>query len=81
MQRPDDSEISRHRWLAVYERGVDQRFAGGRSAISMDGKGRWINNVFIERLWRSVTRRCAETLSAAEMLGCFSTCVVRRDEE
>jgi hypothetical protein len=47
----------------------------------MDGKGRWINNVFIERLWRSVTRRCAETLSAAEMLGCFSTCVVRRDEE
>jgi putative transposase len=24
------------------------------SAISMDGKGRWIDNVFIERLWRSV---------------------------
>jgi putative transposase len=23
-------------------------------AISMDGKGRWMNNVFIERLWRSV---------------------------
>jgi len=23
-------------------------------AISIDGKGRWINNVFIERLWRSV---------------------------
>ena len=22
-------------------------------AISMDGKGRWIDNVFIERLWRS----------------------------
>jgi putative transposase len=22
--------------------------------ISMDGKGRWIANVFIERLWRSV---------------------------
>jgi putative transposase len=22
--------------------------------ISMDGKGRWIENVFIERLWRSV---------------------------
>lgn len=22
--------------------------------ISMDGKGRWIGNVFIERLWRSV---------------------------
>lgn len=24
-------------------------------AISMDGKGRWIDNVFVERLWRSVT--------------------------
>ena len=23
-------------------------------AISMDGKGRWIDNVFIERLWRSL---------------------------
>jgi putative transposase len=23
-------------------------------SISMDGKGRWIDNVFIERLWRSV---------------------------
>ena len=23
-------------------------------AISMDGKGRWIDNVFIERLWRTV---------------------------
>jgi hypothetical protein len=23
-------------------------------AISMDGKGRWIDNVFIELLWRSV---------------------------
>jgi putative transposase len=23
-------------------------------AISMDGKGRWIDNIFIERLWRSV---------------------------
>ena len=22
--------------------------------ISMDGKGRWLNNVFVERLWRSV---------------------------
>ena len=41
--------------LAVHQRGVDQ---GARrtpaSPISMDGKGRWIDNVFIERLWRSV---------------------------
>ena len=25
-----------------------------RVAISMDGRGRWLDNVFIERLWRSV---------------------------
>ena len=25
--------------------------------ISMDGKGRWLDNVFIERLWRSVKYR------------------------
>ncbi|MDB4438224.1 integrase core domain-containing protein [bacterium] len=22
--------------------------------VSMDGKGRWMDNVFIERLWRSI---------------------------
>ena len=27
---------------------------GAGIAVSMDGKGRWIDNVFIERLWRSV---------------------------
>ncbi len=27
---------------------------GAGIAISMDGKGRWIDNVFVERLWRSV---------------------------
>ena len=26
--------------------------------ISMDGKGRWMDNVFIERLWRSLTYAC-----------------------
>lgn len=26
--------------------------------ISMDGKGRWVDNVFVERLWRSV--KCEE---------------------
>ena len=26
--------------------------------ISMDGKGRWIDNVFIERLWRRVKYEC-----------------------
>lgn len=27
-------------------------------AISMDGKGRWLDNVFIERLWRSLKYEC-----------------------
>ncbi len=27
-------------------------------AISMDGKGRWMDSVFIERLWRSVKWEC-----------------------
>ena len=27
-------------------------------AISMDGKGCWVDNVFVERLWRSVLRGC-----------------------
>ena len=26
--------------------------------ISMDGKGQWIDNVFIERLWRSLKYEC-----------------------
>jgi putative transposase len=31
-----------------------ERLKGAGVAISMDGKGRWIDNIFIERLWRSV---------------------------
>jgi putative transposase len=31
-----------------------ERLKNADVAISMDGKGRWIDNVFIERLWRSV---------------------------
>ena len=27
-------------------------------AVSMDGKGRWMDNVFIERLWRSLKYEC-----------------------
>lgn len=26
--------------------------------VSMDGKGRWMDNVFIERLWRSLKYEC-----------------------
>jgi putative transposase len=33
---------------------IDTLKAASGVQISMDGKGRWIDNVFIERLWRSV---------------------------
>ena len=41
-----------------------------RLPISMDGKGRWLDNVYVERLWRSlkqeeVYRRAYETVSEA----------------
>jgi putative transposase len=40
------SQFTSDDWIAVLKQsGI---------AISMDGKGRWIDNVFIERLWRSV---------------------------
>jgi putative transposase len=32
--------------------------ANKKIRISMDGKGRWIDNVFVERLWRSVKYEC-----------------------
>ena len=31
--------------------------------ISMDGKGRWMDNVFIERLWRSLNYECVYLLA------------------
>lgn len=31
---------------------------GAEIQISMDGKGRWMDNVFIERLWRSLKYEC-----------------------
>ena len=40
------SQFTSDEWISVLDNaGI---------AISMDGKGRWIDNVFIERLWRSV---------------------------
>ena len=40
------SQFTGEEWINVLK--------GAGIAISMDGKGRWIDNVFIERLWRSV---------------------------
>src|ERR1700737_1600361 len=45
--------------------------------ISMDGRGRWMDNVFIERLWRSLKYECVflnafETGSEARTgIGCW----------
>ena len=31
---------------------------GAGARVSMDGRGRWMDNVFIERLWRSLKYEC-----------------------
>ena len=31
-----------------------RELAGSQVAISMDGRGRWLDNIFVERLWRSL---------------------------
>ena len=35
--------------------------------ISMDGKGRWMDNVFIERLWRSLKYECVYTCPSSPL--------------
>jgi putative transposase len=35
-----------------------QKLKGAGIRISMDGKGRWLDNVFVERLWRSLKYEC-----------------------
>ena len=40
------SQFTSDEWIKVLD--------NAKVAVSMDGKGRWIDNVFIERLWRSV---------------------------
>jgi putative transposase len=41
--------------------------------ISMDGRGRWMDNIFIERLWRSLKYECV-------FLNAFETGGAARDE-
>ena len=43
--------------LAVHRCGLHRRARRNGIAISMDGKGAWRDNVFVERLWRSVNTR------------------------
>jgi putative transposase len=40
------AQFTRDAWIDVLD--------GAGVRISMDGKGRWVDNVFVERLWRSV---------------------------
>ena len=42
--------------IPVQSRATEDRSPAQRPGIkiSMDGKGRWVDNVFVERLWRSV---------------------------
>jgi len=50
---------STHSGSQFHGRGFTGVLANNGIAISMDGKGAWRDNVFVERLWRSVKyRRC-----------------------
>ena len=40
--------------VVTFQPGLVDMLKNHPIAISMDGKGRWVDNVFIERLWRSV---------------------------
>jgi putative transposase len=42
--------------------------------ISMDGRGRWMDNVFIERLWRSLKYECVICMRSRPALGCALAC-------
>ena len=37
--------------------------------VSMDGRGRWMDNVFIERLWRSLKYECVYLRSEERRVG------------
>ena len=51
--------------------------AGREIKISMDGKGAWRDNVFVERLWRTITyeevylRAYASVSEACASIGCY----------
>jgi transposase InsO family protein len=44
--------------LAVHCFALTNTLKDADIRISMDGRGRWIDNVFIERLWRSLKYEC-----------------------
>ena len=58
------SRASASQRSSILTKGVNLRATNSPSSskrgirISMDGKGRWMDNVFIERLWRSLKYEC-----------------------
>ncbi len=44
------SQFTSPRFVSLLQEGGIQ--------VSMDGRGRWMENVFIERLWRSLKYEC-----------------------
>lgn len=71
---PCASRASRHlQYLpgqSVHEPALHPVAAGPGVRISMDGRGRWMGNVLIERLWRSLNRGAAKrnTSTSTSML-------------
>src|SRR3954466_10636541 len=62
-----EEALARHGRPEIFDTDQGSQFTGGAStgvptrngiAISMDGKGAWRDDVFVERLWRSV--KCEE---------------------
>ncbi len=47
-----------------------------RVAISMDGRGRALDNIFVERLWRSVKHEDVYLRGYASMTICHPLCTV-----
>ena len=62
-----EEAMNRHGVPGIFNTDQGSQFTGleftqtlkeAGASISMDGKGRWMDNVFIERLWRSVKWEC-----------------------
>ena len=50
-----NAEYSQHRpRRAIHQRRVHRQAGGGGDRDLMDGRGRFMDNIFIERLWRSI---------------------------
>ena len=56
IDRNSGNREERTEWhrVVTFQPGLVDMLENHPIAISMDGKGRWVDNVFIERLWRTV---------------------------